>query len=140
MDHTASLQPAIIPSTGVARHQAFGDELTVLLGGEQTGGKLMCGILMIPPGGGPPTLRAESPRLIGTALYGALRRVVWDRGANHSPGPDSPLVSRWYLVAFNDFARGNCQHGFVEVLFGTLRSPLGDQIKGLQSRKLLGNR
>ena len=27
--------------------------------------------------------------LIGTALYGALRRVVWDRGANHSPAPDS---------------------------------------------------
>ena len=34
-------------------------------------------------------LRAEGPSLIGTALYGAVRRVVWDRGANHSPGPDS---------------------------------------------------
>jgi hypothetical protein len=26
-----------------------------------------------------------------TALYGAVRRVVWDRGANHSPGPDSAI-------------------------------------------------
>jgi mannose-6-phosphate isomerase-like protein (cupin superfamily) len=54
MDHAASNQPAIIPSAGVARHQAFGDELTVLLGGEQTGGKHMCGILVTPPGVGPP--------------------------------------------------------------------------------------
>lgn len=35
------------------------------------------------------SLRAESPSLIGTALYGAVRRVVWDPGANHSRGPDS---------------------------------------------------
>ncbi len=35
------------------------------------------------------SLRAGCPSLIGTALYGAVRRVVWDRGANHSPGPDS---------------------------------------------------
>jgi hypothetical protein len=35
------------------------------------------------------SLRAESPRLIGTALYGAVRRVVWDPGANYSRGPDS---------------------------------------------------
>ena len=33
------------------------------------------------------SLRAESPCLIGTALYGAVRRVVWDPGANHSRGP-----------------------------------------------------
>jgi hypothetical protein len=32
--------------------------------------------------------RASSGQLIGTALYGAVRRVVWDRGASHSPGPD----------------------------------------------------
>ena len=36
-------------------------------------------------------LRDECPSLIGTALYGAVRRVVWDRGGNHSPGPNSPL-------------------------------------------------
>ena len=34
-------------------------------------------------------LRARCPSLIGTALYGAVRRVVWDPGANHSRGPDS---------------------------------------------------
>ena len=34
------------------------------------------------------SLRASGPSLIGTALYGAVRRVVWDRGANYSPGPD----------------------------------------------------
>ena len=33
--------------------------------------------------------RASSGQLIGTALYGAVRRVVWDSGANHSRGPDS---------------------------------------------------
>ena len=32
--------------------------------------------------------RRVCPSLIGTAL-GALRRVVWDPGANHSRGPDS---------------------------------------------------
>jgi hypothetical protein len=35
------------------------------------------------------SLRGKGPKLIGTALYGAVRRVVWDRGANHSQGPDS---------------------------------------------------
>jgi len=30
------------------------------------------------------SLRAKNPRLIGTALSGALRRVVWDPGA--TPG------------------------------------------------------
>jgi hypothetical protein len=35
------------------------------------------------------SLRAKSPSLIGTALYGAVRRAVWDPGANHSRGPDS---------------------------------------------------
>jgi hypothetical protein len=38
------------------------------------------------------SLRAKGPSLIGTALYGAVCRVVWDRGANYSPGPDPPLV------------------------------------------------
>ena len=31
------------------------------------------------------------PCLVGTALYGAVRRVVWDRGVNYSPGPDSAI-------------------------------------------------
>jgi hypothetical protein len=26
---------------------------------------------------------------------GAVRRVVWDRGANHSAGPDSPFLIEW---------------------------------------------
>ena len=30
----------------------------------------------------------KGPSLIGTALYGAVRRVVWDPGANYSRGPD----------------------------------------------------
>src|ERR1041385_4162002 len=34
--------------------RAFGDEVTVLLDGEQTGGKLAMGIAVTPPGGGPP--------------------------------------------------------------------------------------
>ena len=33
--------------------------------------------------------RTKGLKLIGTALYGALRRVVWDPGANYSRGPDS---------------------------------------------------
>jgi hypothetical protein len=50
-------------------------------------------------------LQAEGPSLIGTALRGrpsvalaeegAVRKVVWDRGANHSPGPDSVTAFRW---------------------------------------------
>ena len=36
-----------------------------------------------------PSLRGKGPTLIGTALYGAVRRVVWSPGANHSRGPDS---------------------------------------------------
>jgi len=36
------------------------------------------------------SLRAKGPRLIGTALYGALRRVVWDRGVNYSRDPILP--------------------------------------------------
>ncbi len=34
--------------------RAFGDEITVLLSGEQTGGQLALGIAVTPPGGGPP--------------------------------------------------------------------------------------
>lgn len=34
--------------------RAFGDEITVLLTGEQTGGSLAMGIAVTPPGGGPP--------------------------------------------------------------------------------------
>jgi hypothetical protein len=34
------------------------------------------------------SLRAKSPSLIGPALNGAVGRVVWDRGANYSLGPD----------------------------------------------------
>jgi hypothetical protein len=39
-------------------------------------------------------LRAERPSLIGTALYGAVRRVVWDLrlaglALSQSRGPDS---------------------------------------------------
>ena len=39
-------------------------------------------------------LRAEGPRLIGTALYGAVRRVVWDPwltglALSQLRGPDS---------------------------------------------------
>ena len=37
------------------------------------------------------SLRGKGPKLIGTALYGAVRRVVWDPGANYSRGPDSVL-------------------------------------------------
>jgi hypothetical protein len=37
------------------------------------------------------SLRPECQSLIGTALQGAIRRVVWNRGANYSPGPDSVL-------------------------------------------------
>jgi hypothetical protein len=31
----------------------------------------------------------ENRELIGAALYGAVRRVVWDPGANYSQGSDS---------------------------------------------------
>lgn len=36
-----------------------------------------------------PSPRSASPCLIGAALYGAVRRGLWERGANHSPVSDS---------------------------------------------------
>lgn len=43
------------------------------------------------------SLRAERPCLIGTALYGAVRRVVWDPwlaglALSQSRGPDSQFI------------------------------------------------
>ena len=59
-------------------------------------------------------LRAKSPSLIGTALYGAVRRVVWDRGANYSPGPDwvlSGSVGLSLLLYFaDDTKERTCKH------------------------------
>jgi mannose-6-phosphate isomerase-like protein (cupin superfamily) len=49
-----SISPVIVPASGHVVHHAFGDELIVLLDGERTGGKYMCGVLVTPPGGGPP--------------------------------------------------------------------------------------
>ncbi len=37
--------------------------------------------------------RGLVPCLIGSAVYGPVRTVVWDRGANHSRGPDSPFLA-----------------------------------------------
>jgi hypothetical protein len=42
-----------------------------------------------------------APCLIGTAVYGPVRTVVWDPGANHSRGPDS---ASYCLVSFEFFA------------------------------------
>jgi hypothetical protein len=42
--------------------------------------------------------RATGPSLIGAAQYGAVRRVVWDPGANHSRGPDWALVCFVFLL------------------------------------------
>ncbi len=47
-------KPAIVqPGEGTDLH-AFGDVVSVLLGGEQTGGTLMVAFDTTPPGGGPP--------------------------------------------------------------------------------------
>ena len=41
-----------------------------------------------------PALRAKSLRLIRTAVYGAVRTVVWSPGVNHSRGPDYAFRSK----------------------------------------------
>jgi len=46
------------------------------------------------------SLRAAGPSLIATALYGAIRRVVWDPGANHSRGPDSARDFSMFSISF----------------------------------------
>ena len=49
-----SKKATIVPASGQVRYHGFGDELTILLDGEQTGGELMCATLVTPPGSGPP--------------------------------------------------------------------------------------
>jgi quercetin dioxygenase-like cupin family protein len=54
MDKPALLSPAItLPGAGKVI-RAFGDEVTVLLSGEQTGGAFTMVLSVTPPGGGPP--------------------------------------------------------------------------------------
>ncbi len=46
--------PTIVQPDGGKKLEAFGIELTVLISGEQSGGKLAVMSELIPPGGGPP--------------------------------------------------------------------------------------
>jgi quercetin dioxygenase-like cupin family protein len=49
--------PIIVPPESGQRLQAFGEEVIIHLGGEQTGGKLTLWSEFVPPGGGPPPHR-----------------------------------------------------------------------------------
>lgn len=50
----SELNPMIVrPNQGKVL-RAFGDEVTVCLGGAETGGKFTCFVVVTPPGGGPP--------------------------------------------------------------------------------------
>jgi quercetin dioxygenase-like cupin family protein len=51
---SASCKPVIVQPGQGQELRAFGDVLSVLLGGEQTGGKLAVMFDITPPGGGPP--------------------------------------------------------------------------------------
>jgi hypothetical protein len=42
----------------------------------------------------------KGPSLIGTALYGAVRRVVWDPGANYSGDPI--VLSSFFATALHE--------------------------------------
>ena len=55
------------------------------------------------------SLRATGPSLIGTALYGAVRRVVWDPGANYSRGPDSALLIGGRVVWIRQLRIATCR-------------------------------
>ena len=48
------VKPIIVPAGEGTELRAFGDVLSVLLGGEQTGGMLAVMFDVTPPGGGPP--------------------------------------------------------------------------------------
>lgn len=54
MADSSPLQPLVIPPGSGKTWSAFGDEVTVLLDGQQTGGAFSCALIVTPPGGGPP--------------------------------------------------------------------------------------
>jgi hypothetical protein len=60
--HTLLKPPIVQLGEGTDLH-AFGDVLSVLLGGEQTGGTLMVAFDVTPPGGGPPHVHGNEDEL-----------------------------------------------------------------------------
>src|SRR6266540_1447569 len=47
-------KPTIVQSADGNTLEAFGDTVQFMLGGAQTGGNLVVGLVTVPPGGGPP--------------------------------------------------------------------------------------
>jgi len=73
-------QPFIIQSGGGTQLRAFGDVLTVLLGGDQTRGALTVMLDVTPPRGGPPFhvhSREDELLLLKAALATSWMAVGW---------------------------------------------------------------
>ena len=79
------LLPVITPAGGFATFHAFGDDVTVLLGGEQTGGKYACAMVVTQPGGGPPPHYHENEDEWFVVLEGEVE--FWVDGAITKAGP-----------------------------------------------------
>jgi mannose-6-phosphate isomerase-like protein (cupin superfamily) len=54
MNTSPSLSPCIVPPSAVKVFRAFGDEVSIHLGGTETGGQVTMWTEVTPPGGGPP--------------------------------------------------------------------------------------
>lgn len=54
MNQQPSLSTRVVPPSGGKVVRAFGDEITIHLGGAETGGKYSMFTAVAPPGGGPP--------------------------------------------------------------------------------------
>jgi mannose-6-phosphate isomerase-like protein (cupin superfamily) len=78
-------RPAITSARGIATHVALGDELTVLLGGEQTGGQFMSAVLVTPPGMGPPPHFHEREDEWFVVIEGRIE--FWVDGVRSEAGP-----------------------------------------------------
>jgi hypothetical protein len=75
----------------------------------------------------------EGPSLIGTALYGAVRRVVWDPGANYSRGPD--WLNYFRLAPYPGSWR-TCRTAVMRIISGNMRKRkwIGNLFKLLRRR------
>jgi len=75
----------IARAAGTKPLRAFGDEVTMLVSGEQTGGKYAAGIAITPPGGGPPPHYHTNEDEMFYILEGRLSFLA--NGEWHEAGP-----------------------------------------------------
>jgi mannose-6-phosphate isomerase-like protein (cupin superfamily) len=86
MDMKTTLAPIIVqPGAGKDLH-AFGDILTLMIGGEQTGNQLSVMFGMTPPGGGPPLHVHHREDEMFLIVEGRISYYVNDKWTEVGPG------------------------------------------------------